>query len=275
MTVLNAMNVTKFIMVFALATGIIQLDFFSAFALPIKNKKDPVPMIVIPAGEFLMGNKEGVGRKDEWPQQKIFLNEYLIDKFEVTNSQYLKFIKETGHRPPLNPYGEGNLTSAEGIESLPVVRINWYDAVEYCQWNGKRLPTEAEWEKAARGTDGRLFPWGNKPPSPDRVNFNREWDEKNTLRAVGTSSTGQSPYGVEDMAGNAREWVRDWYHPDYYGHIERKNPQGPPKGVLRVIRGGSWHSPITDIRTTARGKGGFALRTHGTGFRCARDVSAH
>ena len=237
-------------------------------------QRDPVEMVVIPAGPFIFGSTKETGREDEWPRRKIALHSFAIDKFEVTNARFLAFVKQTGHRYPPNPYGEGLLKSVRGIENLPVVPVNWYDASEYCQWAGKRLPTEAEWEKAARGSDGRMYPWGNEPPTKNHANFERDWDGTHTLHQVGALPAGNSTYGVADMAGNAREWVQDWYHPEYYGKAPNRNPQGPENGVLRVIRGGSWHSPVQDIRAAARGKGGFALKTHGVGFRCAKDVKA-
>ncbi|MCS6897456.1 MAG: formylglycine-generating enzyme family protein [Nitrospira sp.] len=240
---------------------------------PSPHEPDPVPMITIPAGEFLMGSPEGEGRPDERPQRSVYLDAFEIDQVEVTNERYMRFVKATGHRPPPNPFGVGVLQSIEGIEQLPVVQTTWYDAKAYCSWARKRLPTEAEWEKAARGTDGRRYPWGNDPPTPRRANFDREWDNERTLHAVGSLPEGDSPYGVKDMAGNAREWVADWYDADYYAQAPDHNPQGPDKkGVVRSIRGGSWHSPAADIRAAARGRGGFALQTHGTGFRCARSL---
>lgn len=242
---------------------------------PSSHGPDPVPMIIIPAGEFLMGSPEGQGRPDEWPQRSVYLDAFEIDQVEVTNERYMRFVKATGHRPPPDPFGAGPLQSIKGLEQLPVVQTTWYDAKAYCTWAQKRLPTEAEWEKAARGTDGRLYPWGNDPPTPRRANFDREWDDQRTLHAVGSLPEGDSPYGVKDMAGNAREWVADWYDADYYAQAPDRNPQGPEKkGVVRSIRGGSWHSPANDIRAAARGRGGFALQTHGTGFRCARSLNA-
>ena len=239
----------------------------------VSKELDPVPMVTIPAGEFLMGNPEGKGRADEWPQRSVYLDAFAIDQVEVTNERYMAFVTTTGHRTPPNPYGTGPLSSIKGIEQLPVVQTTWYDAKAYCSWAKKRLPTEAEWEKAARGTDGRLFPWGNEPATLKRANFDREWEDEKTLYPVGSLPDGDSPYGVKDMAGNAREWVSDWYDPDYYKHAPNLNPQGPDKkGVVRSIRGGSWHSPVADITTSARGRGGFALQTHGTGFRCARGL---
>ena len=244
-----------------------------AAAPPASKELDPVSMVTIPAGEFLMGNPEGKGRADEWPQRTIYLDAFAIDQVEVTNERYMAFVTITGHRNPPNPYGTGPLVSIKGIEQLPVVQTTWYDAKAYCAWAKKRLPTEAEWEKAARGTDGRLFPWGNEPATPKRANFDREWEDEKTLYPVGSLPDGDSPYGVKDMAGNAREWVSDWYDADYYKHAPERNPQGPDKkGVVRSIRGGSWHSPLADITTSARGRGGFALQTHGTGFRCARSL---
>lgn len=245
----------------------------TAEALSGNRELDPVPMVTIPAGEFLMGNPEGKGRDDEKPQRSVHLDEFTIDQVEVTNERYMTFVTSTGHRTPPNPYGTGPLQSIKGIEQLPVVQTTWYDAKAYCSWAKKRLPTEAEWEKAARGTDGRIFPWGNEPPTAKRANFDREWEDEHTLRPVGSLPDGDSPYGVKDMAGNAREWVSDWYDAEYYHHAPNRNPQGPDKkGVVRSIRGGSWHSPVSDITTSARGRGGFALQTHGTGFRCARGL---
>src|SRR5215213_547357 len=243
-------------------------------AAPTASKElDPVPMVTVPAGEFLMGNPQGKGRTDEWPQRSVYLDAFAIDQVEVTNERYVAFVTMTGHRNPPDPYGAGVLSSIKGIEHLPVVQTTWYDAKAYCSWAKKRLPTEAEWEKAARGTDGRLFPWGNQPATSKRANFDREWEDERTLNPVGSLPDGDSPYGVKDMAGNAREWVSDWYDPEYYQHAPDRNPQGPDKkGVVRSIRGGSWHSPLADITTSARGRGGFALQTHGTGFRCARSL---
>lgn len=260
-------------MTMAVVTVLALMQSLTGEALPGMRQPDPVPMVTIPAGPFLMGNPEGKGRDDERPQRSVYLDEFAIDQVEVTNERYMAFVKSTGHRNPPNPYGTGSLTSINGIEQLPVVQTTWYDSKAYCAWAKKRLPTEAEWEKAARGTDGRLYPWGNEPPTPKRANFDREWEEEKTLHPVGSLPDGDSPYGVKDMAGNAREWVSDWYDPDYYTDAPPRNPQGPDKkGVVRSIRGGSWHSPPSDITTSARGRGGFALQTHGTGFRCVRSL---
>ncbi|MEO8341687.1 MAG: SUMF1/EgtB/PvdO family nonheme iron enzyme, partial [Nitrospirota bacterium] len=144
-------------------------------AQTVSKELDSVTMVTVPAGKFLMGNPEGTDRADEWPQRSVYLDEFAIDQVEVTNARYLAFVATTGHRSPPNPYGTGPLVAVKGIEQLPVVQATWYDAKAYCSWAKKRLPTEAEWEKAARGTDGRLFPWGNEPATSKRANFDREW----------------------------------------------------------------------------------------------------
>ena len=267
-------HATRFLrMTMAVIAVVASTPWFPMEAPAATHEVDPVPMITIPAGEFLMGSPEGTGRQDERPQRSVYLDKFAIDQIEVTNARYMAFVKATGHRTPPNPYGTGPLVSVTGIEHLPVVQTTWYDAKAYCTWAKKRLPTEAEWEKAARGTDGRRYPWGNELPTETHANFDREWEDVKTLHPVGSLPNGDSPYGVKDMAGNAREWVADWYDTDYYQDAPPHNPQGPDKkGVVRSIRGGSWHSPAADITTTARGRGGFALQTHGTGFRCARSL---
>ena len=265
---------TRFLRMTMAVTAVVACThWFPIETMAALHEVDPVPMITISAGEFLMGSPEGMGRQDERPQRAVYLEAFGIDQVEVTNERYMAFVKATGHRTPPNPYGTGPLISVTGIEHLPVVQTTWYDAKAYCTWAKKRLPTEAEWEKAARGTDGRMYPWGNEPPTATRANFDREWEDEKTLHPVGSLPGGDSPYGVKDMAGNAREWVSDWYDADYYQDAPPRNPLGPDKkGVVRSIRGGSWHSPASDITTTARGRGGFALQTHGTGFRCARSL---
>lgn len=241
---------------------------------PSMMEKDPVEMITIPAGSFIRGSASGEGRLDEQPQRKIFVDSFAIDKYEVSNARYKEFLKETLHKQPLNVYGEKPFLDEEGIADLPVVQVTWHDAVDYCFWAGKRLPTEAEWEKAARGNDKRLFPWGDVPPNAEKAIFEREWDGKNTMNPVNSLPFGTSQSGIYHMAGNVREWTQDWYDMGYYSKAPAKNPMGPEKGILKVIRGGSWRSFDSDLRVTARGKGGFALKTHGIGFRCARDTGS-
>ena len=266
------MNIYKlFFLVFAILSFLILKQDASASS-PRESLRDSVEMIQIPAGEFLMGSKGEKGRRDEKPQRKIFLDTYEIDMHEVSNKSYLNFIHKTQRKEPPNPYSKGLLSEITGIENLPVVQVTWYDAVDYCRWAGKKLPTEAQWEKAARGEKGLVFPWGNTSPSMEKINFQKNWEGTKTLWPVNEGFNSSSPYGLKGMAGNVREWVRDWYAPDYFETGPKKNPNGPEKGILKVIKGGSWHSFKADVRSAARGKGGFALKTDGIGFRCARTV---
>jgi len=251
---------------------VLALPHLTAAAGPV-IEKDPVDMVTIPAGPFIRGSSDSEGRPDERPRQKIILNAYALDKYEVTNRQYKKFIEETLHKPPLNVYDDGKEFDISNVEDLPVVQVTWHDAVDYCFWAGKRLPTESEWEKAARGTKGQIYPWGNSDDAAPLANFDREWKGTETLMDVTSIPEGASPYGILHMAGNVREWVEDWYDSDYYTVSGNRNPKGPDKGILKVIRGGSWRSFLSDLRVASRGKGGFALKTHGIGFRCARDIS--
>ena len=235
---------------------------------------DSVNMVTIPAGSFIMGNPAGVGRVDEQPEKDVHVSAFAIDEVEVTNESYLVFTRMTGHKEPHNPYGDGPLSAVTEIDQLPVVQVSWHDAVDYCRWVEKRLPTEAEWEKAARGTDKRIFPWGDEDPTKEHaINFDRTWKGKETLWPVGTSPRNRSPYGVLDMAGNVREWTQDWYDPQFYQNGPTLNPVGADEGIVKSVRGGSWGSFIHDIRVTARGKGGFALKTDGVGIRCAKNQS--
>ncbi|GJL68792.1 MAG: hypothetical protein NPIRA06_14270 [Nitrospirales bacterium] len=235
-------------------------------------EKDPVEMMTIPAGPFIRGSASGEGRLDEQPRRKIYLNAFDIDIYEVSNAHYMKFLDETLHKPPMNVFADRPFNEEEDIGELPVVQVTWHDAVDYCFWAGKRLPTEAEWEKAARGNDGRLYPWGDQAPTRQQANFEKDWEEKKTFVEVTALPEGQSPYGLRNLAGNVREWVQDWYGSEYYASAPDKNPKGPETGILKVLRGGSWKSFDTDLRATSRSKGGFALKTHGIGFRCARDI---
>jgi len=232
--------------------------------------RDSVEMKLIESDDFLMGSKSDEGRSDERPQRRVYIDNYSIDIYEVTNERYLKFIHDTERKEPPNSYGENSLSEQPGVSQLPVVQVTWYDAVDYCRWAGKRLPSEAEWEKAARGKDGNDFPWGFEPPSEKPVNFDKNWEGIKTLWPAKGNIETTSPYGIVNMAGNVREWVEDWYSPDYYQSAPSKNPPGPQIGILKVIKGGSWHSFKSDIRPASRGKGGFALKTDGIGFRCAK-----
>jgi formylglycine-generating enzyme required for sulfatase activity len=206
---------------------------------------------------------------DEKPMHSVKLDEFWIDKYEVTNADFAQFVEATGYQTDAEKEGLSKTwrDAAEDKDNHPVVYVSWNDAVAYCQWLGKRLPTEAEWEKAARGTDGKIWPWGN------------DWDEDSVnskdagpghTMAVGSYPDGASPYGAEDMAGNVCEWVTDRYQWDYYQAApDHNNPQGPNQGASRVVRGGSWALPQGLTRCASRF--GFLpwVRRDDLGFRCA------
>ena len=259
------MNLSKYTYLFFAITFLLSLKY----PIYANAMRDTVEMKKIEAGEFLMGSKKKEGRADERPQRNIYLDTYEIDSYEVSNKRYLKFIRDTGRKDPANPYSSGLLSAEAGVENLPVVQVTWYDAVNYCRWAGKHLPSEAQWEKASRGEKGSIYPWGSEKPSIKLVNFQKNWEGLKTLWPVSGKNKPSSPYGIKGMAGNVREWVKDWYSPDYYKNGPLSNPQGPEIGILKVIKGGSWHSFKADIRSASRGKGGFALKTDGIGFRCA------
>jgi formylglycine-generating enzyme len=241
--------------------------------------KDGAPMVLIPEGSFPMGVPHGDrdGGRDEYPRHDVFVNGFYIDKFELTNSRYLEFVKATNHRVPQNPKNatrnlwEGE-TITESLADRPVVNVDWADAQAYCQWAGKRLPTEAEWEKAAKGTADRRFPWGNVEPTNKHLNFNQQWIGEKTLMPVGSYELGKSPFGVYDMAGNVWEWVNDWYDAKYYEKSPAKNPTGPESGTKRVLRGSGWQNETPTVRIFTRVDSDPTIRNESTGFRCAMDA---
>jgi iron(II)-dependent oxidoreductase len=231
-------------------------------------------MAFISAGEFTMGSQDGY--PDELPVHAVYLEAFRIDKYEVTNKQYLQFIQSaTGlckdhvcmDTKADNPeshivYQNGRHTVEAGYEQHPATLVSWYGAQTYCQHQGKRLPTEAEWEKAARGLDGRTYPWGNVV---DRSRLNAGSHVGDTT-PVGSYPAGASPYGVYDLAGNVWEWTADWYRA-YPASSHRSSFSGEK---YKVVRGGSWNHPIDDARTTMRDLAHPARRIHVVGFRCVR-----
>lgn len=260
------------------ADGGVPLSAAGGAVVSIKGK-DGAPMVLIPAGPFLMGSNEGL--PNERPEHTVTLKEFYIDEYEVTAGRYQKFL-ESGKQEI--PSGQ-NDDASSFLEERPVVGVTWNEAVKYCQWAGKRLPTEAEWEKSARGTDGRRYPWGHMQPFVDIANYNRGvWvSESVTLVPVGSGlegmsvrhglkEGGKSPYGLFHMAGNAAEWVNDWYDREYYQTTPDTNPPGPSLGEKRVLRGGSWADLPAALRVTARFSAEPEFEDRTVGFRCAMDV---
>lgn len=222
-------------------------------------------MALVPAGEFLMGST--AGDPDELPAHKVYVNAFFIDKHQLSVAQYARFLEDTQHEVP----PDWSIMNRPQHRNRPVANVDWAEAEAYCKWAGKRLPTEAEWEKAARGTDGRTYPWGNQPPTSLLVNAGKEtWGNHAVVTPGGSFEEGKSPYGVYDMAGNVWEWVSDWYDQDYYKTGPRHNPTGSPTGEYKVIRGGSWGSAPKDLRSSERETHLPTFRGFGTGFRCAK-----
>lgn len=243
----------------------------------IKQKCD---MTLVPASTFTMGSTFDELNEEEKPTHEVYLDAFYIDKYEVTNAQYLEFlehIKQTGDHSkcykdePKNKDHKPDKWDDDRYydhPDFPVIRVDWYDAYAYAAWAGKRLPTEAEWEKATRGTDGRRFPWGNV------------WDikrcnvgSKGSL-AVGSYESGKSVYDCYDTVGSVSEWCSDWYLADYYNESPRLNPKGPEVSTgMRVIRGGSlFANNVYQMRCARRSKGKPTERNRGIGFRCAADA---
>ncbi len=222
-------------------------------------------MVLIPAGEFTMGSS--MGDPDELPVRKVYADAFFMDKHQTSVGKYGTFLDATSHEAP----ADWDIMNKSMHQKRPVINVDWADADAYCKWAGKRLPTEAEWEKAARGTDGRIYPWGNELPTDFHANMKKEvWNNHVVLTPVGMFEGGKSPYGVYDMAGNVWEWVNDWYGQDYYKTGPLKNPTGPLKGDYKVIRGGSWGSSPKDLRSTDRESRLPSFGGLGTGFRCAK-----
>jgi formylglycine-generating enzyme required for sulfatase activity len=255
-------------------------------------------MVRLPAGDFLMGSDRD--RPDERPRHRVYLDGFEIDRYEVTNAQYRRFVEAAS--PGLPPYWR-NGRYGGGQGAYPVVGVSWEEAEAYCRWAGKRLPTEAEWEKACRGTDGRSFPWGNVwDPTHLNVDLTQHvpnsagaevfpWQEAwalletgpaeagpPRLQPVGSYPLGASPYGVLDASGNASEWVADWYNWTGYGDMTARNPlvTGPPWN--HSVRGSAWYDPAgmkgwsEDMSRCSARNSSHELRDPRTGFRCVRSA---
>jgi formylglycine-generating enzyme required for sulfatase activity len=224
--------------------------------------QDGATAVIVPAGNFVMGDDL------HSPIREIYLDSFYIDKYEVTISHYAKFLDATaGARPP----EDWQQSLLESAGALPVVGVDWHDADAYCRWAGKRLPTESEWEKAARGGDNRSYPWGNEEPTPAQANFGKSAEDAYTggLAPVESRPAGKSPYGVYDLAGNASEWVSDWFAAEFVrGDV--RNSKGPENGTAKVIRGGGWYDPPERLNLSRRRHASPATRADDLGFRCAK-----
>ena len=241
--------------------------------------EDTVTMIMIPAGTFTMGRNDGPD--DERPAHQVTLPTFQIDRLPVTNARFAEFLNARGHSTAkgerLYDYDDndarihqlaGKYVADRGYENHPVVEPSWLGAREYCAGRGKRLPTEAEWEKSARGTDARKYPWGNAPPDKTRAQFGARF---NDTAPVENFAAGAGPYGVLGMAGNAWEWVASAYRPYPYRADDAREDTTP--GPLRATRGGGHDSPAEEITTTQRGR--MLSRNpraghHNIAFRCAK-----
>ena len=238
-------------------------------------------LCLIPAGTFTMGSAEDL--PNEAPVHKIYLDAYYIGKTEVTNAEYYPFWVESGgidsEYTPVSYGGEFGTWPhiAETRPNHPVIGVAYDSAVAYAKWRGMRLPTEAEWEKAARGVKARRWPWGNtfEQRIKNTTIHANVWKQAGTqLQPVGTYPTGVSPYGAYDMAGNVWEWVSDWYSETFYRRSPDRNPRGPAVGSRRVVKGGSWLNPEVLARCSTRIGQHPAIGTSFIGFRLAKDADA-
>lgn len=240
-----------------------------------RRGNDNTEMVSVPAGAFLMGSADGGA--DEQPVHRVDLDAFELDVYEVTNVLYKKCVDAGKCKPPsiFSSFKRSSYFGDSRFDNYPATYLGWEDAKAYCEWVGKRLPTEAEWEKAARGTDGRIYPWGN------------EWDGSKAnvesrigdTTLVGSYPAGASPYGALDMTGNVWEWVQDWYDRNYYAESPARNPPGPSAGQYRTLRGGGWADDYYFARATDRYNFTYAtfrfdfyyptFRYNFVGFRCA------
>jgi formylglycine-generating enzyme required for sulfatase activity len=262
---------------------------------------DGMVLMYVPAGDFVMGSRSGNSGEDESPGHLVHLDAFWMDQTEVTNAMFALFVEATGYETAAERVGAGlvfvnyvwtwveganwlhpigSTSNIEGLDNHPVVQVNWNEAVAYCTWAGGRLPTEAEWEYAAGGTDGRIYPWGNQDPTGTLVNFadvssELNWSDSSNdgykyTAPVGSYPAGASPFGILDMAGNVTDFIADWYDPQYYSSSPRENPTGPTWGDDRVMRGGSFLDGSFYLRTSVRIHMSQTDQTYDVGFRCVQ-----
>lgn len=246
-----------------LAAGAATWYFATRGAPTTRVGKDGTPAVLVPASKFTMGDDENS------PMRQLFVDAFYMDRFETTTARYRKFLESTGSENVPDHWDE---VAGKDSEEMPVIGVSWNEANAYCRWAGKRLPTETEWEKAARGTDERPFPWGTLPPTVDRANYENSapGPYESALSPVGAHAPGASPYGVDDLAGNASEWVADWYSESFTSD-DVYNPRGPDEGTKKVIRGGGRYDRAVRLSATARWFASPDTRSDDIGFRCASD----
>ncbi len=260
----------------------------SKHLVSIASLAHPSPTIMVPAGPFLIGSRRidddpyGLWTQfddTEIPQQRVWLDEFTIDRDEASLGEYLAFLhkRKLEASDPLQKLIWHVITvhavTDETLTRWPALYVTWQEAHDFCAAKGTRLPTEAEWEKAARGAEGRLFPWGEQPPTNKLAMYGQHhMHEIPILAAVDSHDEGKSPYGVHHMAGNVAEWVQDWFGFDYYAYMPEKNPPGPTNGRYRSVRGGSWKSKIIMLRTATRSGSAPDQRSATIGFRCAQSA---
>lgn len=250
------------------AMAIVAIAAFAFYRFRVANEltgRDGAPAVLIPAGKVVMG--------DDFlsPLREVYVDAFYIDAVELTVARYAKFLQATGSLQPPEGWSDANL---ERDAQLPVAGVSWRDADAYCRWAERRLPTEAEWERAARSDDARLYPWGKDEPTAQHANFGKDSAAnayQGGLTAVAQHSAGASPFGVQDMAGNVSEWVADWFT-ESFSSEDVRNPQGPATGTQKVGRGGGWYDPSERIRVSRRFYADPDLRSDDLGFRCARDA---
>ncbi len=246
------------------------------------------PMLTVAKGSFLMGTarmSEGSFSLEtqyddtEQPQRRVWLDSFEIDRDEVSLGEYLQWLRQQ-HRPVpeemrklIDHMTTIHAAQPETLARWPALYATWSEASGFCRVQGKRLPTESEWEKAARGDSGNLFPWGQRPPTPELAKFGQyHVHEIPIVAPVESGEEGRSPYGLHHMAGNAAEWVEDWFGIDYYATMPDRNPRGPNSGRYKVARGGSWKSAPPLLRTATRSGAAPDRRAATIGFRCARSA---
>jgi formylglycine-generating enzyme required for sulfatase activity len=242
---------------------------------PRITEVDGMVLLHVPQGTFLMGSSQGLGG----PEHEVYLDAFWIDQTEVTNAMFAAFLNAEGNQreSDRNWFNErdsdarihevgGKWEAEAGYEDHPAVELTWYAAHAYCAWAGRRLPTEAEWEKAARGPEGQLYPWGGAIPTCNLANYS---DCRGSTIGVGLLADGASPYGALDMSGNVSEWVADWYGEDYYDGSPGNNPPGPDAGEYKVLRGGSWWDAGGFVTAVHRFMNNPLATSNIAGFRCA------